>query len=137
MTEAAAATRATAARWAAVLCAAALLAAAGLWLGADRAGAGARHCAPVVSRVGPGLTKAKVLILNGRVDCLQSRKVVYRALSKKRYKKRRVAGWTCTSTRHGRSGVFGARCATEGYAGREVIRSTVPQRCPDCHGTRP
>jgi hypothetical protein len=117
------------------ICGAALLALLAV-SGAERAEAGARHCAQIISRVGPGYTKATVLIVSGRVDCEKSRRVIYKALSGKRYGKRRIAGWSCTSTRPGRSGVFGARCESEGYVGREVIKSSVPQRCPGCHGTR-
>jgi hypothetical protein len=91
----------------------------------------------VVTKEGPGFTKASVLIVAGRVDCEKSRKVIWQALSPKRYKHRRIAGWDCASTaRASASGLFGASCEAEGERGREVIKSTTPHRCPDCDSVR-
>jgi hypothetical protein len=107
-----------------------------LWLGAATSDAANRRCAPVVSAAGPGLTKASVLIVSGRVDCEKSRKVIFKALSTAPYERRQLKGWDCTSTAEGGSGVFGALCTAEGEKGEEVIRSTLPQRCPGCSKLR-
>ena len=106
------------------------------WLGATRSDASGRHCSPVVTNAGPGYNKATVLIVTGRTDCEKSRKVVYKALSTSRYEHHQIGGWDCSSTSKGPSGVYGARCSTEGEIGVEVIKSTLPKRCPGCHKTR-
>ena len=99
--------------------------------------AAARHCAPVVTNAGPGLTKATVIIVDGRVDCEKSRKVIFKALSATSYKHRTINGWDCESTkRASASQLFGARCTTEGDVEIETIKSTVPHRCPDCNGIK-
>jgi hypothetical protein len=98
--------------------------------------AAARHCAPVVTSAGHGFTQASVLIVTGRTDCEKSRKVIYKALSTTSYGSKRINGWDCASTSKGSSGVFGARCTTEGEKGAEVIKSSVPKPCPGCHKTR-
>ena len=124
-------------RWGLAVCACALLALCmGAWLQATESEAGARRCAPVVTKTGPGYTQASVLIVDGRVDCEKSRKVIYEALSTSSYKSKTINGWDCESTQKGRSGVFGARCTTEGEKELETIKSTVPQRCPGCDGIR-
>jgi hypothetical protein len=105
------------------------------WLQADQSAA-ALHCAPVVTGAGPGFSQATVLIVTGRTDCEKSRKVIYAALSTVSYKSKPVNGWYCASTARGDSGVYGARCTTEGEKGEVVIKSTIPQRCPGCHKTR-
>ena len=123
-------------RWGIGICACALVVL-GLsaWLQADNSAA-ARRCAPIVTTTGPGFTQASVLIVTGRTDCEKSRKVISAALSTTSYKKKLVNGWQCASTAKGRSGVYGARCTTEGEKGEEVIKSTVPQRCPGCDKAR-
>jgi hypothetical protein len=105
------------------------------WLRAEESSA-ARRCSPVVTGAGPGFTQATVLIVTGRTDCEKSRKVIFRALSTSRYESKTINGWDCASAAKGGSGVFGARCTTEGEKGEEVIKSTLPQRCPGCHKTR-
>jgi hypothetical protein len=123
-------------RWALGICACTLVViglSAGLQAGESAA---ARRCAPVVTKTGPGLTQASVLIVTGRADCEKSRKVIFEALSTVFYKNRLVKGWHCASTDKGRSGVYGAQCTNEGEKGEEVIRSTVPQRCPGCDKPR-
>ena len=118
-------------------CACALLIA-GVGSGLHAAGAEAanRRCAPVVTSLGPGFTKASVLIVTGRVDCEKSRRVIFKALSTAPYEGKEIAGWDCRSTRRGGSGVYGARCTTEGEKGEELIKSTLPRRCPGCHKIR-
>ena len=96
----------------------------------------ARRCSPVVTGAGPGFTQATVLIVTGRTDCEKSRKVIFRALSTTRYESRAINGWHCASSARGGSGVYGARCTTEGEKGEEAIKSTLPQRCPGCHKAR-
>jgi hypothetical protein len=113
-----------------------LLMAIGAWFDATESDAAARHCAPVVTSAGPGFTKASVLIVSGRVDCQKSRKVIFKALSTIAYESTQVNGWNCKSTSKGGSGVYGARCTAEGEKGEEVIKSTVPQRCPGCDNIR-
>jgi hypothetical protein len=113
-----------------------LMVAIGAWLNATESDAAARHCAPVVTNVGPGFTKASVLIVSGRVDCQKSRKVIFRALSTTAYESTQINGWNCKSASKGGSGVYGARCTTEGEKGEEVIKSTVPERCPGCDNIR-
>ena len=98
--------------------------------------AAARHCSPVVTGAGPGFTQASVLIVTGRTDCEKSRKVIFKALSTSPYASRLVNGWNCASTARGGSGVYGARCTTEGEKGEEVIKSTLPRPCPSCHKPR-
>jgi hypothetical protein len=105
-------------------------------LQATEAGAAGRRCAPVVTAAGPGFTQASVLIVSGRVDCEKSRKAIFRALSTAPYESRTIEGWDCGSSARGGSGVYGARCTREGEKGEEVIKSTLPQRCPACHKTR-
>jgi hypothetical protein len=107
-----------------------------VWLGAATSDAANRRCAPVVSAEGPGLTKASVLIVSGRVDCEKSREVIFKALSVTPYERLQLKGWDCTSTAEGGSGVFGARCTAEGEKGEEVIRSTLPRRCSGCNKLR-
>jgi hypothetical protein len=106
------------------------------WLQAPEADAAGRRCAPVVTAAGPGFTQASVLIVTGRVDCEKSRKAIFRALSTTPYESRTIEGWHCRSSARGGSGVYGARCTREGEKGEEVIKSTLPQRCPGCHKTR-
>ena len=108
----------------------------GLTPAAGGTSSAARRCSPVVTAAGPGLTQATVLIVAGRTDCEKSRKVIFRALSTTRYESKTINGWDCASAAKGGSGVFGARCTTEGEKGEEVIKSTLPQRCPGCHKTR-
>jgi hypothetical protein len=108
----------------------------GAWLQAAESDAAGRRCAPVVTAVGPGFTQASVLIVTGRVDCEKSRKAIFRALSTTPYESRTIEGWNCRSSARGGSGVYGARCTREGEKGEEVIKSTLPQRCPACHKTR-
>ena len=117
-----------------LLCALAL--GAGGWLHATESDAAGRHCAPVVTAAGPGFTQASVLIVSGRVDCEKSRKAIFRALSTTPYESRAIEGWDCSSSARGGSGVYGARCTREGEKGEEVIKSSLPQRCPACHKTR-
>jgi hypothetical protein len=121
-------------RLAAFLCALALVA--GAWLQATESDAASRRCAPVVTAAGPGFTQAAVVIVSGRVDCEKSRKAIFRALSTTPYESRRIEGWDCRSSARGSSGVYGARCTREGEKGEEVIKSTLPRRCPGCHKTR-
>jgi hypothetical protein len=127
---------AAAKRWGVGVCACALLLL-GLsaWLRADESSA-ARYCSPVVTVAGPGFTQASVLIVTGRTDCEKSRKVVFRALSTIPYESRAINGWQCASAAKGGSGVYGARCTTEGEKGEEVIKSTLPRPCPGCHKPR-
>jgi hypothetical protein len=106
------------------------------WLQATESDAASRRCSPVVTGLGPGFTRASVLIVTGRVDCEKSRQVIFKALSKATYEDKGIEGWACRSTNRGPSGVYGARCTTEGEKGEEVIKSTLPQRCPGCHKTR-
>lgn len=108
----------------------------GAWLQAADSDAASRRCAPVVTAAGPGFTQASVLIVSGRADCEKSRKVVFRALSTTAYRSRTIEGWHCRSSAKGGSGVYGARCTRQGEKGEEVIKSTLPQRCPACHKTR-
>jgi hypothetical protein len=119
------------------VCALALLVlAAGAWLQTTESDA-ARRCAPVVTGTGPGLTKASVLILSGRVDCEKSRKVIFKALSTTSYKSRQINGWDCESTTRASSNdLYGARCTTQGEREEETIKSTVPHRCHGCDGIR-
>ena len=117
-----------------LLCALAL--GAGVWLQAADSEAAGRRCAPVVTAAGPGFTQASVLIVTGRVDCEKSRKAIFRALSTTFFESRTIEGWNCGSSARGGSGVYGARCTREGEKGEEVIKSTLPQRCPTCHKTR-
>lgn len=63
-------------------------------------------------------------------------RVIYRALSTSPYKSKQINGWDCETTTKGRSGVYGARCTTQGEKEEEIIKSTVPQRCPGCDGIR-
>ena len=109
---------------------------AGAWLQATESDAAGRRCAPVVTAAGPGFTQASVLIVSGRVDCEKSRKAIFRALSTTPYESRTIEGWNCRSSARGGSGVYGARCTREGEKGEEVIKSTLPRRCPACHKTR-
>jgi hypothetical protein len=106
------------------------------WLQVADADASVRHCAPVVSKTGPGFTKASVVIVTGRVDCQKSRKVIFEALSTASYKSKQINGWDCQSTGKGGSGVYGARCSTQGEKGEEVIKSTVPEHCGGCDNIR-
>jgi hypothetical protein len=108
----------------------------GAWLQAAESDAAARRCAPVVTAAGPGFTQASVLIVNGRVDCEKSRKAIFKALSTTPYRSRTIEGWNCRSTAKGGSGVYGARCTRRGEKDEEVIKSSLPQRCPACHKTR-
>lgn len=101
-------------------------------LGPAAVPAGGRHCSPVVTNLGPGYSKATVLIVTGRTDCEKSRRVIFKALSLTGYGHRQIEGWDCSSTGAGGTGVHGASCTTEGEKGEERIRSTVPQRCPGC-----
>ena len=117
-----------------LLCALAL--GAGAWLQATESDAASRRCAPVVTAAGPGFTQASVLIVSGRVDCEKSRKAIFRALSTTPYRSRTIEGWDCGSSARAGSGVYGARCTREGEKGEEVIKSTLPQRCPACHKIR-
>jgi hypothetical protein len=105
-------------------------------LQATESDAAGRRCAPVVTAAGPGFTQASVLIVSGRVDCEKARKAIFKALSTTPYESRRIEGWDCKSSARGGSGVYGARCTREGEKGEEVIKSTLPQRCPTCHKTR-
>lgn len=105
-------------------------------LQATESDAAGRRCAPVVTAAGPGFTQASVLIVSGRVDCEKSRKAIFRALSTTPYMGRAIEGWSCRSSGRGGSGVYGARCTKQGEKGEEVIKSTLPQRCPNCHKTR-
>ena len=114
----------------------ALAVGAAAWLQAADSDAAGRRCAPVVTAAGPGFTQASVLIVSGRVDCEKSRKVIFKALSTTRYKSRTIEGWRCRSSAKGGSGVYGARCTMQGEKDEEVIKSTLPQRCPACHKTR-
>lgn len=122
----------------AVACAAVICLALFAWHGAARSEAGGlRYCSPIVTNAGPGYSKASLYIISGRTDCEKSRKVIAQALSPSSYKQRRIQGWDCASTtRAGHSELFGARCEMYGEEEREVIKSTVPHRCPDCHGVR-
>jgi len=95
-----------------------------------------RRCSPVVTAVGPGFAKAFVLILTGRVDCEKSREVIFKALSTSPYEEKQIKAWDCRSTDRGGSGVYGARCATQGERDEELIRSTIPRRCPACRKIR-
>jgi hypothetical protein len=106
------------------------------WLQAADSDAASRRCAPVVTNAGPGFTMASVLIVSGRVDCEKSRRVIFKALSTVAYESRRIEGWDCGSSAKGGTGVYGARCTREGEKGEEVIKSTLPQRCPGCHKVR-
>ena len=118
-------------------CAGALLAVAGgACLRPAESGAASLRCAPVVTGAGPGLTKAWVWIVSGRVDCEKSREVIFKALSTSPYEEMQIKGWACKSTDRGGSGVWGARCTRDGERGEEVIRSTLPRRCPRCRKIR-
>jgi hypothetical protein len=129
-------TLAPAKRWGIGICACMLLIlGSSAWLGAEESSA-ARRCSPVVTGAGPGFTQATVLIVTGRTDCEKSRKVIFRALSTTRYESKSIDGWHCASAAKGGSGVYGARCTTEGEKGEEAIKSTLPQRCPGCHKAR-
>ena len=63
---------------------------------------------------------AIVLIVTGRTDCEKSRKVIFRALSNTRYESKAINGWHCASSAKGGSGVYGARCTTEGEKGEDA-----------------
>lgn len=124
---------------AAALCALAALAVlAGLWYqpGSSEA-SGLRYCSPVVTNAGPGYSEASVYILSGRTDCEKSRKVIWQALSATPYGQRQIQGWSCATTdRASKSDLYGVRCEMSGEEEHEAIKSTLPHRCPDCHGIR-
>jgi hypothetical protein len=106
--------------------------------GTERAAA-TKHCAPVVTKSpGGGFDTATVLVEAGRVDCEKARKVLFSAISKSSYKNRQIQGWTCSSTsRASSSQPYGAKCNRE-LPGepRDVVASTQPRPCSDCHSIR-
>lgn len=97
-----------------------------------------KSCAPVVVKAG-GFYTARVMVVSGRTDCEKARLEIYAAISPTRYSGREVNGWTCSTTSKAGSGPFGAKCAKEADSykePREVIQSTQPRPCGDCHSIR-
>jgi hypothetical protein len=95
------------------------------------------HCRSVVKKIyslnegEPPFFKAKVIVVDGRVDCETARRIIWKTLVPGGYYGT-INSWDCIPK--GGSEPFSVKCARRSpiTGEREVVKSGRPRSCPSC-----
>jgi hypothetical protein len=92
--------------------------------------AAGKSCAPIVRKGDGDFYKSRVSIIQGSTSCEEARQLLWKALRWQLVVTRN--GWEC-SARPSEIIFQSQKCIREAAgAGREVIRSSTPKKCPSC-----
>jgi hypothetical protein len=95
--------------------------------------AAGKSCAPIVRKGDGDFYKSRVSIIQGSTSCEAARQLLWKALRWQLVVTR--DGWEC-SARPSEIIFQSQKCIREAPgAGREVIRSSTPKKCPSCTAT--